>query len=89
MVEITCRDCGSKGDEAPDDPAPGLCPSCYDSRLAQITDKFAGMCASLDHPLMISLWLEEALIDIGGETPEAAHEHAATLFSSMSVLTEM
>jgi hypothetical protein len=47
------------------------------------------MCASLDHPLMISLWLEEALIDIGGETPKAAHEHAATLFSSMSVLTEM
>lgn len=38
MPEITtCRDCGARGIEEWDrDPAPGLCPECFEKRLAPV-----------------------------------------------------
>ena len=83
MAEVTCRDCGVLGDEAPDDPAPNLCPTCYGARLAKISDKFGPMAESLESPILVTMWLEEALVDIGGETREAAHAHASALFNAL------
>lgn len=83
MVEVTCKDCGRLGDEAPDDPAPNLCPGCYEARLDIITEKFEVMVQSLGHPLSVSMWLEQALMEIGGETEDAAREHAAELFGQL------
>jgi hypothetical protein len=76
MDLIACRDCGRAEQPEPDDPAPNLCADCYSDRLAQVAEKFPGMAASLDSPPLIAMWLEEALVEIGGETREAAHYHA-------------
>ena len=79
----TCRDCGATGIEEPDDPAPGLCPTCYAKRLDKIGARFSQMCDSLDHPSLVCMWLEQALIEVAGETEDAAHEHAGTLYEAM------
>lgn len=33
----TCRKCGAKGAEDARDPAPGLCPECYEAELIELT----------------------------------------------------
>ena len=76
---VRCRDCGELGDEAPDDPAPALCPDCYERRLASITPQFEVMVMSADDLEVVVQWLEDALHEIGGETPEYAHKHAREL----------
>lgn len=86
-MKINCRDCGRLGDEAPDDPAPALCPSCYEKRLQRITPRFQKMVEKLNQEsptgdLNITPaieWLAEALEAIAGETREHAREHANTL----------
>ena len=83
MTAVTCRDCGRAGDEAPNDPAPGLCPACYDLRLARVTANFAVMAETLEHPMLIMGWLELALVEVGGETEEAAAEHVQTLYAQL------
>jgi len=80
MTARICRDCGIDTDEEPEDPAPGLCPPCYEKRLMRIGAKFDGMQGSLKDPRLVAAWLEEALIDIGGELPEYAHQHAHMMF---------
>ena len=83
MTTVTCRDCGRAGDEAPNDPAPGLCPGCYDRRLAEVTAKFSVMAETLEHPMLIMGWLELALVEIGGETSEAAADHVQALYAQL------
>jgi hypothetical protein len=74
MTLVKCRDCGLEGNEDPDDPAPNLCPDCYEKRLASITPRFE----SLD-PHSFMLWFEQTLIEVAGETPEFARKHAGQL----------
>lgn len=78
-MEVTCRDCGQLGNEDPDDPAPNLCPRCYEARLASIGPKFEAMLESLDDPRLFILWFEQALVEIAGETPQYAKLHADEL----------
>lgn len=79
MVIVKCRDCGRAGDQDPDDPAPALCPSCYEKRLARITPLFAAKAAEVGEDGDITpaiVWLAQALEEIGGETREYARKHA-------------
>jgi hypothetical protein len=80
-IQVTCRDCGHLGEEEPDDPAPNLCPTCYEARLERITPLFEKAVASLQHPVLVALWLEDALHDIGGEKLDYAHRHAMQLLA--------
>lgn len=81
MTIRTCRDCGRRGSEAPDDPAPGLCPRCYKSRLDRITRRLiaeVAKCADTDDGDITPAiaWLATALEEVGGETHEYARQHA-------------
>jgi NAD-dependent SIR2 family protein deacetylase len=86
-MNVTCRDCGRLGEEDPDDPAPALCPTCYEKRLQRITPRFLKMVERLAQnsppgdlditPAIV--WLAEALEAIGGETREHARKHANEL----------
>jgi len=78
MTLVKCRDCGREGNEDPDDPAPNLCPDCYEKRLASITPRFELMLESLE-PRVFMLWFEQTLIEVAGETPEYARKHANEL----------
>ncbi len=78
MVVRKCQDCGRRGDEDPDDPAPRLCPDCYQARMHRITPRLENMMTSFG-PDVAMLWLEEALVDIGGETPAFAKCHVDAL----------
>ncbi len=83
MIRI-CQDCGRDSDEDPEDPAPGLCPECYDERLARL---FAEMTvkAILDpnpNPFDIARMLEEGLVK-AGERPDFARKHAQDLLRQM------
>lgn len=86
-MNVKCRDCGQIGDEDPDDPAPALCPSCFEKRLQRITPRFERMVdklvresttADLDITPAV-VWLAEALEVIGGERREFARAHANKL----------
>jgi|SRR5215472_7238046 len=83
MVMRKCRDCGRRGNEDPDDPAPALCASCYRKRLDRLTPQFfvkvERLMARDDWdgnitPLIV--WFAEALETIAGETHEYARIHA-------------
>lgn len=78
MVTINCRDCGRVGNEDPDDPAPALCPACYEKRLQRITPLFMAKAEEVvDGDITLAIvWLAQALEDIGGETHEYARKHA-------------
>ena len=83
MTRVKCRDCGKRGDEAPDDFAPRLCPDCYRQRMDKITPMLeAKMDRLLARPdfdgniTPVIAWLAEALETIAGETHQAAREHA-------------
>lgn len=89
MPVVVCRDCGGMSDEDDDDPAPCLCPDCYTKRLEKIGPLFSQMSDSLDNTALLAMWLEEALIDIGGETPAWAHVHAATLYEAMLMVDKI
>jgi hypothetical protein len=86
-MNVTCRDCGRLGEEDPDDPAPALCPTCYEKRLQRITPRFQKMVEKLNRespPGDVDItpaieWLAEALEAIGGETREHARKHANML----------
>jgi hypothetical protein len=84
-----CRDCGRKGNEDPDDPAPALCPKCYQKRLDRITPLFQ---ARMDEVLKLGdditpaiVWMAQALEDIGGETRAYARKHANYLGHQMVI----
>jgi hypothetical protein len=81
MTEVACRDCGQLGSEDPDDPAPALCPRCYEKRLAKITPILEAKCETFEGNDITPLiqWLAEALEVIGGEKREFAHQHANQL----------
>lgn len=82
MVRVTCRDCGRTGDEAPDDPAPSLCPACYEKRLARITPLLKAKISQVGDDGDITpviILLAQALEDIGGETRQHARQHADML----------
>lgn len=81
MVRRKCRDCGRIGNEDPDDPAPGLCPGCYEARLQRITPLFRERCEQLtDGDITpVVAWLAQALEEIGGETHAYARKHADML----------
>lgn len=87
MSLAICRDCGREGEEGPDDPAPNLCPPCYDARLGRISDKFPDMCELLQgNERAICGWLEQQLVDVGGELPAHAHAHAGQLYLGMHIM---
>lgn len=85
-MDVRCRDCGEMGDEDPNDPAPAICPSCYDKRLARV---FAEVGRVLEeqhdmiNPFEICRVFEEQLIEVGDETPEFARTHAKTMLMQM------
>lgn len=84
---IKCRDCGARSDESPDDPAPALCPSCYKARLERVRTGFEALAETTDDPAKLAAWFENALIEIGGELPEFAREHARTMIQQASAET--
>lgn len=61
---VTCRDCGKTGTSDRSDPAPGICPKCFQKRMDQVwieqvaVGSFRGFF--------------DRLIQIGGLTEEAA-----------------
>jgi len=81
-MKVKCRDCGRIGDEDPDDPAPALCPACYEKRLRRITPLFMTKADEIGEDGDITpaiVWLAQALEEIGGETREYARKHADQL----------
>ena len=84
MVARKCRDCGKYGNEEPDDPAPRLCHHCYQARLERISPILEGIFETFGHTIAL-MWLEDALVDIGGETPEAAKRHVDGLARGESI----
>ena len=83
MTDRQCRDCERMGREDPNDPAPGLCPECYEKRLERISVLFERACDKLVGPegdvTPAIVWLAHALEHIGGETRRHAREHADQL----------
>lgn len=78
-MKVKCRDCGRIGDEDPDDPAPALCPACYEKRLQRITPLFMAKADEIGEDGDITpaiVWLAQALEEIGGETRTYARQHA-------------
>src|SRR5215475_5448202 len=82
-MRVKCRDCGRRGKEDPDDPAPALCPRCYRKRLERITPLFEARFVRLLErddwdgnitPLVV--WFAEALEHIAGESHDYARIHA-------------
>jgi hypothetical protein len=94
-MKVRCRDCGRVGDEDPDDPAPSLCPACYEKRLQRITPRFQRMVDKLLRESRAEevditpaiVWLAGALEAIGGEKREFARKHANEL-GHMAVLQQ-
>jgi len=65
------------GNEDPDDPAPALCPSCYEKRLARITPLLIALLVDDDGDITpVIECLAQALEEIGGETRKHARQHA-------------
>lgn len=87
MTEVLCRDCGRLGNEAPDDPAPALCPPCYERRLHSIGERFAIVASLQPDPVKLAAWLERELRETGGETPAFARKHATSLLFQAALLT--
>lgn len=88
MPEVACRDCGQLGSEDPDDPAPALCPSCYEKRLQRITPLFIAKVEEIGEDGDITpaiVWFAQALEGIGGETREYARQHANFLGHMMVI----
>jgi hypothetical protein len=88
MTDVVCKDCGRAGAETPDDPAPNLCPSCYEKRLERITPLFMAKVEAVgdDGDITSAIaWLAQALEEIGGETRKAAREHANYLGHMASI----
>lgn len=85
MVKVRCRDCGRRGNEDPNDPAPALCPRCYEKRLQRITPLFEAECDKLttDDITPAIVWLARALEEIAGETHADARKHADTVAWAM------
>ena len=78
-MKVKCRDCGRRGTEDPDDPAPALCPKCYGKRLDRITPLFVAKCEEVGDDGDITpaiVWLAQALEEIAGEKREDARKHA-------------
>ena len=87
MVSRKCRDCGRLGDEDPNDPAPALCPDCYKRRLERISPTLESMVNTFGFEVAC-MWLEDALVEIGGEKPEAARRHVAGLLRGEKISYE-
>ena len=79
MTIRTCRDCGKRTNEDPDDFAPALCAPCYDKRMARVQAELVRVVEYLDTPQEAIQWLATVLHEIGGETPAAAKQHASDL----------
>jgi hypothetical protein len=79
MTLVKCRDCGREGSESPDDPAPALCPPCYDKRMSRVHSGFVRYAQLEDDPVKLATWLAEALHETGGETLHFARKHASEL----------
>jgi hypothetical protein len=64
-MERICRDCGRLGNEDPDDPAPALCPKCYEKRLKRITPLFqerVELLAATDGDITLAIaWLAKVV----------------------------
>ena len=87
-----CRDCDQMGDEDPDDPAPALCPECYEKRLQRITPLFMAQADKVGEDGDITpaiIWLAWALEEIGGETREYARRHADYLGRRLVLESEL
>lgn len=75
-----CRDCHQENNEDPDDPAPGLCPECYDRRMGKVHAAFVQVVDVVEgDPIAATAWLAKALHEVGGETPAFATKHANDL----------
>jgi len=87
MVKRICRDCRTRVNEHPKDPAPRLCPDCYRTRLQRLLPQGLNIIESFGWDIFL-MWAEEALVEIGGETPEAARRHVAGLARGESISYE-
>jgi uncharacterized FlgJ-related protein len=77
------------GDEDPDDPAPALCPACYEKRLQRITPLLMAIVwleIGEDGDITPAIvWLAQALEEIGGETRKYARQHANLLGHTIAI----
>ncbi len=75
MAEHTavCRFCGASGIESDDDIAPGVCPECFDKRLAQVMKDLA------EHGIRGGAEAALAALRWAGMTKGAAVGYLATL----------
>jgi len=80
---VRCKDCGQMGNEDPDDPAPCLCPECYDKRLAKVSLLLPDVLEKVNDPALACLWLALALEEVAGETPEFARKHANEVLNDL------
>lgn len=80
---VHCRDCGELGDEDPEDPAPAICPDCYDKRLRRVFEGLVPLLEGDVNPFEICRVFEKRLVEIGGETPEFARTHAKQMLVQM------
>jgi hypothetical protein len=91
-MKSKCRDCGRRGNEDPDDPAPNLCPPCYRDRLERILPLFEAKLKEVledsDDLTPAIVWIAKALEEIGGETPAYARLHAHQLAVQMVLVSE-
>jgi hypothetical protein len=70
----TCRDCGATNPEGgpdPDDPAPGLCPDCFDRRVTRLGAAAEILFETMPREAFVR-WLRDQLEHYAGMTPTAA-----------------
>jgi hypothetical protein len=69
-----CRVCDAvnpEGEADPDDPAPGICPTCFDRRMADVTAA-ADVLADVMPRQAFLAWSRDQLEHYAGMTPSAA-----------------
>jgi hypothetical protein len=63
-----CRYCGRQGGDefsfGPDDPAPGVCPTCLDARMADVM-RSAAERAAHEPTFQLKSWLHKELVLLG------------------------
>jgi hypothetical protein len=65
----TCRYCGRQGGDefsfGPDDPAPGVCPTCLDARMSALMLGAARRAASGMGQEALKTWLHGEMVELG------------------------
>lgn len=74
-TKATCRYCDDWGYEDADDPAPGICPTCFDRRFAEAMTQLAANPTTVEARRLLA-W--------AGMTESAAEEFIETIAAGLS-----